>query len=79
MAAKHAAIRVELVDDDEIEVLEQLRPSRMVRQDARMHHVGIAEHDVRAGADGAAGVLRRIAVVGVDADRIAADFADRSS
>ena len=79
VAAEHAAIRVQLVDDDELEVLEQLRPARMVRQDARVHHVGIAEHDVRARADGAARVLRRVAVVGVDADRIAVDFADRAS
>ena len=58
------------------QVLEQLRPARMVRQDARVQHVGIAEHDVRAGADGAARILRRVAVVGVHADRLAADLAD---
>ena len=77
VAAEHAAIRVQLVDDDEVEVLEQLRPSRMVREDARVHHVGIAEDDVRARANGAARILRRVAVVGVHADRFAADVADR--
>ena len=76
VAAEDAAIGVELVDDDEFQVFEQLRPARMVRQDARMHHVGIAEHHVRLAADGAARVRRRIAVVGGDADldvRIARD------
>ena len=40
----------------------------MVRQDARVHHVGIAEHEVRARADRPPRVLRRIAVVGEHAD-----------
>ena len=48
VAAEHAAIGVQLVDDDEAQVLEQLRPPRMVRQDAGVQHVGIGEHDVRA-------------------------------
>ena len=48
MAAEDAAIRVQLVDDDELQILEELRPARMVRQDPRVHHVGIAQHDVRA-------------------------------
>ena len=68
MAAEDAAIRVQLVDDDVAQVLEQLRPARMVRQDARVQHVGIAEHDVRARANRAARILRRIAVVGEHAD-----------
>ena len=68
VAAEDAAIGVQLVDDDVAQVFEQLRPARMVRQDARVHHVGIAEHEVGARPDRAAGVLRRIAVVGEDAD-----------
>ena len=71
VAAEHAAVGVQLVDDHVAQVLEQLRPARMVRQDARVHHVGIAEHEVRARPDRAAGVLRRIAVVGEDADLLA--------
>ena len=68
MAAEHAAIRVQLVDDDEAQVLEELRPARMMRQDPRVQHVGIAEHDVRLAADRAPRVRRRVAVVGEDAD-----------
>ena len=48
VAAEDAAVRVQLVDDHVAETFEQLRPSRMVRQDPRMHHVGITEDDVRA-------------------------------
>jgi hypothetical protein len=68
MTPEHATIGVQFVDDDEAQVLEQLRPARMVRQDAGVHHVGVAEHDVRAAADRASCILRRVAVVGEDAD-----------
>jgi hypothetical protein len=68
VAAEHAAIRVQLVDDNELQVLEQLGPSRVVRKDPRVNHVGVAEHDVRAAANGATRVGRRIAVVGEDPD-----------
>ena len=63
VAAEHAAIRVQFVDDDVAEILEELRPARMVRQDARVQHVGVAEHQVRPRADGAARILRRVTVV----------------
>ena len=77
VAAEHAAIGVQLVDDDVAEVLEELRPARMVRQDARVHHVGIAQHEVRARADRAPRILRRVAVVGEDADLLARLPGDR--
>ena len=68
VAAEDTAIGMQFVDDDEPQVLEQLRPLRVVRQDPRVEHVGVAEHDVRARPDGAPRVLRRVAVVGEDAD-----------
>ncbi len=68
VAAEDAAVGVQLVDDHVAQVLEQLRPARMVREDARMHHVGIAEHEVGTRPNRAARVLRRIAVVREDAD-----------
>ena len=64
MAAVDAAIVVQLVDHDVAQVLERLGPLGVVRQDARVQHVGIGEHHVGALADGAARVLRRVAVVG---------------
>ena len=68
VAAEHAAVRVQLVDDDVAQVLEELGPLRVVRQHARVQHVGVGQHDVRAPADGAARVLRRVAVVREHAD-----------
>ena len=71
MTAEDPAVRVQLVDDHVPQVLEQLRPARMVRQDARVHHVGIAEHKMRAPANRPPRILRRVAVVGERADLIA--------
>ena len=68
VAAEHAAVGVQLVDHDEPQVLEQLRPARMMRQDPRVQHVGIAEHHVRLAPDRAPRVRRRVAVVGEHAD-----------
>ena len=68
VAPEDAAIGVQLVDDDVAQVLEELRPPRMVRKDPRVHHVGVAEDDMCARANAAPRVLRRIAVVREDAD-----------
>ena len=68
VAAKDSAIRVQLIDDHVAEVLEQLRPPGVVRQDPRMEHVGIAQHHVRLAADRATCVRGRVAVVSEDPD-----------
>ena len=68
MASKHPAVCVQLIDHDITQVFKQLGPARMMREHSRMEHVGIAEHDVRAAADGLARVLRRVAVVCEHAD-----------
>ena len=52
VAAVDAAVVVQLVDDEVAEVLERLRPVRVVRQDAAVQHVRVGEHDVRALANG---------------------------
>ena len=67
MAAEDAAVRVELVDDDVAQVLEEPDPLRVVRQDPRVEHVRVRQHHVGAGPDGAPRVLRGVPVVGVDA------------
>src|SRR2546421_7264218 len=46
MTAKHAAIRVQFVNHDELQILEQLRPLRVVREDALVQHVRVAEDNV---------------------------------
>ena len=64
MAAEDPAVRVQLVDHHVAEVLEEVRPLRVVRQDARVQHVGVGQHEVGARAHRAPRVLRRVAVVG---------------
>jgi hypothetical protein len=68
VTAEDAAVGVKLVDDDVLEILEQLRPPRMVRQDSRVDHVGIAEHEVRPRSNRPPRILRRVAVIGKYAD-----------
>ena len=65
VAAEEAAVRVQLVDDDELQVLEQLEPLRVVRKDRRVEHVRVRDDDLPGGPHDAADVGRRVAVVGV--------------
>ena len=59
---------MQLVNNDVAQVLERLGPLGVVRQNAGVQHVGIGKHHVGAFADGAAGVLRRVPVVGEGAE-----------
>ena len=68
VAAEDAAILVQLVDDDVAEVLEQLHPLRVVRQDARVQHVRVRDDDVARLAHLATRIARRVAVVRERAD-----------
>ena len=68
MAAVHAAIGVQLIDHDIAQILESLGPLGVVRQNARVQHVGIGQHHVGPLPDRPAGVLRSVAVVGERAD-----------
>ncbi len=67
--AEDAAIGVQLVDDDELELLEQLEPLRVVRQDRRVEHVRVRDHHLARGADRRADRSGRVAVVGGGDDR----------
>jgi len=64
VGAEHPAIGVELVDHDVAKVLEEVRPLRVVRQNPRVQHVGIGQHEVGARPHGPPCVLGRVAVVG---------------
>ena len=68
LAAEQTAIRVELIDDDELEAGKQSTPSRVMWQQAGMQHVGVRHHDMAALADRGSPTGRCVAVVGVDAD-----------
>ena len=54
VAAEHAAVAVHLVDHDVFEAREEGDPLGVVRQDAGVEHVGIADDDAsRSARDGA--------------------------
>ena len=69
VAAEQAAVRVQLVDDDVLQVLEELEPLRVVGKDRRVEHVGVGDDDLAGGAHDAPDVGRRVAVVGVRLQR----------
>ena len=64
VAAEHAAVRVQLVDDDVAQLLEQLEPLGVVRQDRRVEHVRVGHDDLAGGPDRGPDRGRRVAVVG---------------
>jgi len=61
--AEHPAVHVRLVDDDDREVGEHVRPRLVVGEDPDVQHVGVGEDEVRAPADLRALRPRRVAVV----------------
>ena len=76
--AEHAAVDVRLVDDDDGEVGEEVRPRGVVGQDPDVEHVGVREDEVRPPADRGALLARRVAVVDRRAHLLAAGRARRS-
>ena len=65
VAAEQPPVRVELVDDDVAQVLEQLEPLRVVRKDGRVEHVRVGDDHLPGGPDDGANVRRCVAVVRV--------------
>ncbi len=61
--AEDAAIRVQLVDDDVLQVGEEPRPPRMVRHDAGMQHVGVGEKHTGALTRNSARIVGSVAIV----------------
>src|SRR5579872_6974884 len=64
MAAINATVIMQFVDDDESQILEQLGPAGMMRQDAAVQHIRVCKHHVSAVAHSFPRVLRRVAVIG---------------
>jgi hypothetical protein len=54
---------MQFVHHDVTQILEQLRPFRVVRQNTGVKHIRICQHDVRPLPDRPPRILRRIAVV----------------
>ena len=61
--AEHAAIDVRFVDDDVAQVMEELGPALVRRQDADVQHVRVGEEEVGRAADRGALIGRRVAVI----------------
>jgi hypothetical protein len=74
VAAKNAAIAVQLINHHVLEIFKKLHPLGVMRQDAGMQHVGIADHDVSLGANGLAGVLGGVAIVRKGLDVFASEL-----
>ena len=68
MASKDTAIRMELVYHHIPKILEQLRPTRVMRKDPGMQHLWVTEDHMCTTPDRATGILWRVAVVGKCAD-----------
>ena len=68
MRAEDAPVRVRLVDHDVAQLLEELEPLRVMRQDRRVEHVRVGDHDLARAANGRSNGRRRIAVVDAGRD-----------
>ena len=74
---ENAPVDMQLVDDDVLQVAEELQPFGVVGENPRMEHIGVGHHDMALPADGPAGVVRRVAVIGVGPD-VTAQFMDQA-
>jgi len=68
MAAEDSAVVVDFINDDITEILEELDPKRMMRQNAGVEHVRIGDDDMSGGADRLARGHGGVAIKGVAAD-----------
>ena len=64
VAAEHAPVGVQLVDDDHPDLLEELEPLRVVGEDRRVEHVRVRDDDLARRPDRRPDRRRRVAVVG---------------
>ena len=64
VAAEHAAVGVHFVDDDVAQVLEELRPLGVMRQDRLVQHVRVGHHDVAVQADRLPRIAGSVAIEG---------------
>ncbi len=69
VAPENAPVRMELVDDDDAELLEQLEPLGVMRQDRRVEHVRVGHDHLPGGPDRRPDRSRRVTVVGRGRDR----------
>ena len=70
MTPKDPSVGVEFVDDDEAQVLEELRPAGVVREDPRVEHVRVGHDYVTVIADSASRVRGGVTVEGERSNRL---------
>ena len=75
VAAEYAAVGMNFIDHDVLQVFKQLDPFGVMRQNTAVQHIGIRDDNVPRLAHRLAGRSRRIPVVGIGFD-IDADFLD---
>jgi len=63
VGAEDAAVHVRFVDDDVAQVVQDVGPAVVVREDADMQHVRVRQDDVRPAPDLPALLGRRVPVV----------------
>ena len=68
MTAEHAAVGVNFVDDNVLQIFKQLHPLGMVGQNIGVEHIRVGDHDMARLTDGFPGGVLGIAVVGVGLD-----------
>jgi hypothetical protein len=77
--AEDAAVDVRLVDDDVAEVVEEVTPQVVAREDADVEHVRVREDEARPAADLSAPLRRRVSVVDRCADASDAELGEGAS
>jgi hypothetical protein len=63
MRTEHAAVGVHLINYNESQIAEKVRPVGVMRQNSGMEHVGVGENDIGVFTDNRTMGLGRIAVV----------------
>src|SRR5437016_1867804 len=74
MAPEHPTVRVQLIEDDVAEILEQTHPFCVVWQDPSVQHVGIRQDNLAAFPNCFSRVTRSIAVVREHSESIVEAF-----
>jgi hypothetical protein len=70
MGTEDSSISMEFIDHHEPKIFEEGNPFRVVREDARVEHIGIRDDNIPFGSDGLPGILRCISIIRAGGDRL---------
>jgi len=68
MRPENATVHVQLIDDHILQVFKKLDPLGVVREDARVQHIRVCDHDMPCGAQLCSRRRRGVPVVGEGPD-----------